>query len=190
MYAKYHTDALVLNGTPVGEADKRLALYTREFGLIRARASAIRRENSRMRYALQSFARAHVSLIRGETGWRVAGALSVDSFSGSRVAVTSFARIGLLVSRLVGGEEKNESLFLLLESAHHAFRVAEKERLPVMELICVARALSLLGYLSHDALGVAHVTESLFAPETMHVVAQHKETLLTSVNRALAETHL
>lgn len=190
MYAKYQTEAIVLGGTPVGEADARVVLYTNEFGLIRARASAVRRENSRMRYALQSLAHTRVSLIRGATGWRVAGAVAIRSCAGAEHdAVSSYARVTQLVIRLVSGEEKNQPLFEFLLKAQDA--LFSKQSSPaLMELICVAHLLHLLGYLSGDALGLASTLETVFAPESLETVAAQKDTLLMSVNRALSETHL
>ena len=53
MYEKYQTEALVLGNREMGEADRVIALFTRDFGLVRARASSIRTERSKMRYAIQ-----------------------------------------------------------------------------------------------------------------------------------------
>lgn len=190
MYAKYHTEAIVLGSVPSGEADMRVTLYTREFGLIRARASAARRESSRMRYALQSLSYARVSLIRGGTGWRVAGALALHSCKDAeRDAAQSFARVTRLVLRLVGGEEKNVPLFEFLLKAQNVF-FSQHTSPALVELICVAHLLHLLGYLSIDALGVASTLETVFAPDTLNDVALRKDMLLISVNRALSETHL
>ena len=190
MYAKYHTNAIVLGSTAQGEADKRIVLFTREFGLIRARATALRREDSRMRYALQHFSCARVSLVRGETGWRAVGALAQHSYTNiSRGALSSFARIAQLVVRLVGEEEKNERLFILLESAQLAFASSDPEAISRIELLCVARILHTLGYLSESAVGVIY-TDALFAPQALEIVSQNRDTLLSSVNRALSETHL
>src|SRR3989344_5353808 len=75
MYQKYHTEAIVLGNPERGESDRVFTLYTEEFGLVRARASAVRSEKSRMRYALQNYSRAHVALVRGKHGWRIGGAV-------------------------------------------------------------------------------------------------------------------
>lgn len=190
MYAKYVTDAIVIGNTPQGEADARVTLFTREFGLVRARASAARREQSRMRCAVQSFTIVRASLIRGKD-WRLAGAVACVSLcSGPRESLASFARISRLVTRLIGGEEQNEKLYNLLESAHAALRVADARMCPTIELLCVARMLHTLGYLSSDALGTALATETLFAPEMLVSAESERMAILTSVNRALSETQL
>ena len=72
MYQKYNTEALVLGSRETGESDRVYALFTKDFGLVRARASSVRSEKSLMRYALQNYSRANVSLVRGG-GWRAAG---------------------------------------------------------------------------------------------------------------------
>src|SRR5262249_24315110 len=109
MYQKYQTDALVPSSREQGEADKTYAAFTKEFGLVRAKGSAVRREGSRMRYALQNYSFANISLVRGKRSWRVAGARPVGSFhvQENLKGAEAFARIAFLVTRLVAGEEKN-----------------------------------------------------------------------------------
>ena len=82
MYQKYQTEALVLGSRERGEADRVFALYTRDFGLVWARASGVRRENSKMRYALQSYCYIQTGLVRGKRGWRLAGGSALRQFGG------------------------------------------------------------------------------------------------------------
>ena len=103
MYQKYHTDAIVLKSYESGESDRVFALYTHDFGLVYARATSIRSEKSKMRYALQTCARAHVSLVKGKNGWRLAGAITLQNPIGKDTkGVGTFARIAELVVRMVG----------------------------------------------------------------------------------------
>lgn len=190
MYAKYQTDAIVLDSLPIGEADTHIVFFTHEFGLVRARASSTRRESSRMRYGLQSFMRSRVSLVRGRTGWRAAGAVAHASLGGCSGARAAFARIARLTIRLVPEAEKNEELFLLFIAAHSAFAAATSEQCALMELVCVARVLHVLGYLSSDALGSAHAADSLFSSDILSRAHAEKDVLLNSVNQALSGTHL
>lgn len=191
MYAKYQTDALVLGTVPHGEADARVTLYTKAFGLVHVRASSLRRESSRMRYGLQSYMRSHVSLVRGASGWRAAGAVSHTSLGDAcREARASFARIARLVVRLVPHEDVNESLYVILEHAHLSFGRAASSECALMELVCVARMLHALGYLSTNALGSVYKAEPSFTPDVLSFASINMDSLLVSVNRALSETHL
>ncbi|HTR18455.1 MAG TPA: recombination protein O N-terminal domain-containing protein [Candidatus Paceibacterota bacterium] len=190
MYQKYHTEALVLGSREHGEADKVFALYTRDFGLVRARASAVRNEKSKMRYALQRSSRAHVSLVRGKRGWRVAGATAVKSASGDLRGVSTFARISELVLRLVHGEERNEYLFAALAEAHDALMQERCDAWATIEIVCVARVLFALGYISSEALSTALFTHTAYTGESLLEAETMKDKLLTSINKAIAETQL
>ncbi|OGG72917.1 hypothetical protein A3A38_02750 [Candidatus Kaiserbacteria bacterium RIFCSPLOWO2_01_FULL_53_17] len=191
MYQKYQTEAIVLRSYERGEADRMFALFTLEFGFVWARVSAVRREVSRMRYALQSSARANVSLVRGSRGWRIVGAAAIAPIDvGNKSGAATFARIAQLLERLSPGEEANPYLFSTLAEAHEALMREAKEAHPMIELIAVARMLYALGYLSTEALGTALFTETLFAPVHLTEAEAQKQKLLSSINRALSETQL
>lgn len=191
MYQKYHTEALVLRSYEHGEADRVFALFTHEFGFVWARCSAVRRESSKMRYALQNYARAQVSLVRGNRGWRLAGAASIAHLDVvNKKGAATFARIASLVERLVRGEDKNEYLFMSLIEAHRALMQGTKEVHGAIELLCVARVLYALGYVSTEALGTALFTHSAYDHAHLEEAEEARNTLLLSVNRALSETQL
>ena len=198
MYQKYNTEALVLGSYEVGESDKTIVLYTRDFGLVRARASAVRSEYSRMRYAAQHFSRSHVSLVRGKRGWRLAGATAL-SLPRTGAGLSSFARIAELTQRLVGTDEKNEYLYDALTEAHTALMSAQgrsalggpvSDVSGVIEIVCVARLLYSLGYISNEALQSALFTHTAYTGESLMEAETMRDKLLSSINRAIAETHL
>ncbi len=190
MYQKYHTDALVLKSREHGEADRVLVLYTKDFGLVWARSSAVRTEASRMRYSLQNYTRASISLVRGRHGWRVAGAVSLRGGYGEKENVSTFARIAELAMRLVAGEEENPYLFAVLAEAHDTLMQGTCPGRATIEIVCVARILYALGYLSAEALGTALFTHTAYASEHLHEAEVMREELLSQVNRAISETHL
>ena len=189
MYQKYHTEALVLGSRERGESDRVIALYTRNFGLIYARASAIRAEKSRMRYALQHYARANVSLVKGKRGWRIAGVTPVASLRAAQREVGVFARIAQLLLRFAAREDRNLYLFEVLSEAH-ASLLKRSGVHGTVELICVARVLYALGYLSAEALGTALFTHSAYREEHLAETESLRDLLLSHVNRAIAESQL
>jgi len=190
-YEKYQTDAVILRSYERGEADRVYALYTREFGFVWARASAVRREKSRMRYALQHYSRAKVSLVRGTGGWRLVGASAQHMIApDNKSALSTFARVTNLLERLVRGEERSEYLYTTLAEAHTAFMNEPKEKHPTIELLCVARVLYTLGYVSAEALGTALFTHAAYALPDLTEAEAARTKLLSSVNKALSETHL
>lgn len=191
MYNKYYTDALVLASRERGEADRILTIYTKDFGLVRARATGVRSETSRMRYALQHYARVAVSLIRGKQGWRLAGA-SLERAAGSTENTKIFARISTLTERLVQGEEANPLLFSVLSDAHEALMAPQNssDAATSVEILCVARVLHALGYLSHEALETVFFTHTDYSLESLRVAESEREELLNRINKAIAEAQL
>jgi recombinational DNA repair protein (RecF pathway) len=190
MYQKYSTDALVLGSREQGEADKVFALYTRDFGLVWARASAVRGESSKMRAALQSCSRARVSLVRGKRGWRLAGAAAELSAVGKTgQGISSIARIAELVLRLVRGEERNEYLFSALSDAQEALLAPEAEHASI-EIVCVARVLYALGYLSAEALETTLFAHTAYGLPELEEAGKKRAAFLASINRAISETQL
>lgn len=185
MYLKYHTEALVLGDRESGESDRTYELYTRDFGLVRARASAVRKESSKMRYALQKYAQCAVSLVRGKRGWRVAGAVA-----GASLCSSAFARISELALRLVHGQERNVYIYEALAQAHQEFAAREAHMHPIIEIVCVARLLYGLGYISDEALSLALFTHTAYTGESLLEAEGMKDKLLSSINRALSQTHL
>ncbi|MEN9413663.1 MAG: hypothetical protein RLZZ342_750 [Candidatus Parcubacteria bacterium] len=191
MYQKYSTDALVLGSREQGEADKVFALYTRDFGLVWARASAVRSEHSKMRAALQSCAHARVSLVRGSRGWRGAGAASIRiARADNPKALAAFARIAELVVRLVRGEDKNEYLFETLAQAHEALFAHTAADVASVEIVCVARVLYALGYLSAEALETTLFAHTAYGLPEMTEAEEKRAAFLASINRAISETQL
>ncbi|MBV9159873.1 MAG: recombination protein O N-terminal domain-containing protein [Candidatus Kaiserbacteria bacterium] len=190
MYQKYTTEALVLGAKESGEADRTLLFYTRDFGLLRARGSAVRAENSKMRYAVQIYTRSFVSLVKGRRGWRAAGANAVHIAGRDPLGVSAFARIAELTVRLVHGEEQNEYLFAALAEAHDALMRDHVESFATIEIVCVARVLYALGYLSAEALETALFTHTAYAGEHLTEAEAMREKLLASINRAIAQTQL
>jgi DNA repair protein RecO (recombination protein O) len=190
MYQKYQSEALVLRSRESGEADKIFTIYTKDFGLVRARATSVRSEKSRMRYALQNYARANASLVKGKRGWRMAGATALKTTTGDPRGIAAFARIAELTIRLVQGEEKNDYLFAALSEAHNALITEKCDAFGTIEIVCVARMLYALGYISTEALTTALFTHTAYTGESLLEAETLKDKLLSSINKAIAETHL
>ncbi len=190
MYQKYQTEALILGSREYGEADKVFALYTLDFGLVRARASAVRSEGSKMRYALQNYSHVSVALVRGKRGWRLAGTQALRAAAGDVHGISAFARISELVLRLVHGEEANRYLFAALSEAQSALMRDENAARPTIEIVCVARVLYALGYLSAEALETTLFAHTAYTGEHLSEAEVLHDKLLSSINKAIAETQL
>lgn len=178
MYHLYHTPALVIGNSPRGEGSKVFSLFTRELGLIRAMATSVREERSKLRYGLQEFSLSEVTLVRGKEFWRVTNVTLLENlhtaFRDVPDAALMFARVFRLLQRLVVGEERHEELFATVSEAFsflktlpdanlanqdaNAANVAGSvdspairrfaSRVAEVEIVLVLRILYLLGYLA------------------------------------------
>lgn len=184
MYAKYNTEGIVLGSRSSKEADRVYQLYTRMFGMVYARAVSVREERSRLRYALPHYSRLEVSLVKGKSGWRVAGVTPVTSLMPKQAAV--FARIALLMERLVNGEEQNEYLFCSLADAHARLRDTDADSLTV-ELVCAARVLFALGYIAAPSLNVSLFSHTAYEASHLKEAELFRGELLVSINKAIVE---
>ena len=194
-YHVYHTEALLLGGSPRGEGDRLLYCYTRELGLVLVHGKSLREMRSRLRYALQTFSHAQVDLIHGKHGWKLISARPVDSFGSlwgtqrKRVIVAQYTE---LIRRLIQGEEAQEGLFdEVIEGLHHLCTIDDEEELRTAELLFVVRLLHRLGYWG-DTKGFEQIFETdVWSNGGAKKVAQEQRSiLLLSVNRALRETQL
>lgn len=192
MHHIYHTDAFVLTSRPHGEDSKTVALYTRELGLVWARAQALRKLASKLRYTLQDFSRAQVDLVRGKEIWRITTAVPVHSYGDIRRDTDRervLARIVSVVLRLCSGEDTNEDVFSAIEDTYALLEVPYTDSsLRHVELFCVARILIALGYLSRDTF-----LEPATVPPSVPMQLEDegfRKRLVDEVNRAFAASNL
>ena len=98
----YKTEAVVLKQTPLGEADRILALYTPDLGKVRAVAKGVRRTKSRLGGHLELLNQVSVSIAQGRNLDVINEAQVVQTFQGLRGDLRPLSR-ALFVAELVEG---------------------------------------------------------------------------------------
>lgn len=192
-HTHYVTDALVLGGTPVGEANRYLSLLTREFGLVAALARGVRFERSKLRFALADGRACTLTLLRGREVWRITGAMPAAWAPAlSRKEAALRARLFALLRRLLPGEERNDELFAIIEDAL-SFLAREHPQgasLAALEELSVLRALGALGYRSRaPALAPLLGAEPVGSVTLARAAALHRP-LVSEINSLLSASHL
>lgn len=195
-YRKHNTKGIILETGSYGEADAFFVIYTEELGLIHARARGVRKMKSKLRYALQKYTLAELSLVHGKTGWHITGAEARRSFfhelrdEPEKYAV--FLNILSLLSRLVHGEEKDEALFHTIERG--AVFLSENdfnhEQLANCEVLLVLRILNFLGYLKAHRNLSSFLTDKDWDIHTLQELDSVRSDALQEVNRSLNAIHL
>ncbi len=114
MYHIHHTRGLVLWSMPTGESNRFYKIFTEELGLVGVSAQSVREEKSKLRYVLQDFSWVTLDLVRGKEVWRITSAgegRNLSIIKGDHACFKLFARMCLLVLRLVHGEGREDNLF-------------------------------------------------------------------------------
>jgi recombinational DNA repair protein (RecF pathway) len=194
-HTTYETRALIMHRAALREGDALVELFTEELGYLRAIASSARQEHSKMRYALEPYALAFVTLIRGRDSWRLRGARVEGSLYRSlslREDQELMARVVLLVRRLMIGEEESAELFAELLAGVSALalgKLADGEK-SVFEVLFVLRIISLLGYRPEDPTLLAFLPPLHAHGEDVKRFASCTKSATAFINTALRESGL
>lgn len=175
MHHIYHTEGIILGSRGYGEDSRYYYIFTKDLGMIYARATGVRKLSSRLRYILHDFAYVKVDLVQGRDLWRITSGSRTEELK-ELVKVKSklkiYANLARLLRRLLSGVEKNEPLFndvleglKLLESA----KSEEEEK--SIETNTVLSILDKLGYVESAR-------------------AKTRAEAINLINQALKQTHL
>lgn len=189
-YKTYTTEALVVGVRDRAGADRSVRLFTEESGMLTARATGIREEKSKMRYALQPFSFARVTLVRGKYEWRLTGALcgsNVFFSANDRACRGQLLKFMRLVERFITGEEESRELFRIVSDGVRHLAEHDDE---VAYRVSVFRLLTSLGYIAPPEELVA-----LTAHIPFHETLRAYDTVYTglieqNIERALSASHL
>lgn len=181
----YHTEGLVLSGYNTGEANKYVAVFTRELGLVRATVQSIRKSTSKLRYSLQNYSFAKVDFVRGRDVWRITSAMPLSLFDTALKdpeKARIVARVAMLLERLCHGEEENEQFFRDVLAGFKELETTpvDTEALLNFETIFVAKILYHLGYWK-DQNGMASIESDVLAD---------RRQVIHRINESLKESHL
>lgn len=119
--------------------------------MVYVQAKSVRKEESKQRYALQNASRIRATLVRGKTGWKVAGAEPLQSLyatAETREARALLRDTILLLRRLMHGEVPHQDIFDDVISV--LSRSAEFPGKPLQTLLFL-RILHTLGYVAPEA---------------------------------------
>jgi DNA repair protein RecO len=197
MYAIQTTPGFIIDSRPTGEAGKLLSIFTRDLGLVLATAQGIRLEKSKLRYHTQEHSFGTFSFVRGKEFWRLtsAAAYNIYAINDSEKNTSHqefFARIALLLRRLLHGEEPHPELFDVLDSARHFLTGSTPvdEHLRTLESVIVLRILNSLGYIGKSADLTKFLETEEISSELLEKASAQRTVMNQHINRALKESQL
>jgi DNA repair protein RecO (recombination protein O) len=145
----YKAEAIVLRHQALGESDRIITLFTREYGKVRAVARGVRRSTSRLAGRIEPFTHARLLLARGRTLDVIAQAEIVRPFPGVRTALLRSAYAAYvveLVDRGVAERDRHEEIFVLIIDALGNLERAREDDAEMAALGFAVRLAGLLGY--------------------------------------------
>ena len=191
MYDKHITEGIVLGKRAVGEANTIVFILTREFGLVRAKATSSRREVSKLRYGLETLTRGRYTFVRGKAEWRLTGVDEVSrEFLGTTPAQSKrLGQVSRLLMRLVLGAEHTPELYKTVHGGFMSLSHTE-EQADSVECVLVLRILAHLGYLPELPALAPFVEDDKFSPELALQASASRKLLIKLINDSLQATGL
>ncbi len=110
------TEAIVLKTADLGETDRLLIIYSKEFGKIRVAARGIKKPESKSRYHLELLSYSQLILVEGKNFKIIKNAVLMDQFLSMRKDLEKMKiafKIVDLIDELIVGEEKDENIWNL-----------------------------------------------------------------------------
>jgi DNA repair protein RecO (recombination protein O) len=145
----YKAEAIVLRQQQLGEADRIITLFTREFGKLRAVAKGVRRPTSRLSGRIEPFTHARLLLARGRTLDVIAQAEIVEAFAGLRADLIRSAHaayVAELVDRGMPDRDRHDDVFDLTRETLGALEPAGRDSAEMTVLRFALRLTGFLGY--------------------------------------------
>lgn len=191
MHHIYHTEGLILGSRNIGETGKYYSVFTKDLGMIHARAQGVRKISSKLRFVLQDFSYLNIDLVKGKDYWRITSTSKKKGLEKMQLpgAFEIFAKISKLLKRLLAGEEPNKELFQeVVQGLVMLGNAQSREELEGIEVIIVLRILFRLGYVGNEKF--ENFILSPLGKSLILEVRESRAVILHEINKALKATHL
>jgi recombinational DNA repair protein (RecF pathway) len=190
-YPTYITEALVCGSTESRSADRFFLLFTKDAGMVHAHARSVREERSKQRYALQECSHIRATLVRGKSGWRIAGVESIDNLyarAETREARALLRSLMLLLRRVIHGEIVHAGIF---DDVLEACAAAGQHTPQALETAATLRILHALGYVPPQPAYEAVLAEDFSFANSADLLTTEAETAAhAAIQNALLESQL
>lgn len=191
----YQTEGIVLNRKEVGEADRMVTLFTKDFGLVKLLAKGARHAHSKLNPSLNLFSHIRVAFVSGREIWHLTDAEATryfDSIFGTEEKLNLLGRISKFLERFLRPDTKETALW---ETVHPLLIFLE--RAPAawsrdIEVLFYAKALFSLGHLDErNLLEFSHLFSNIPLEESFFPLgAQAREKLERQIGEAIASSGL
>jgi len=148
-YKIYRTLAFVLGEKPFQENDKIFFCFTKDFGKIELLGRGIRKIKAKLKMAMQLFSQVKIEFIRGKNFYILTDARLIKDYPNIKKSFRKAKKMSLfcfLLLSFLGGEEKDENLWRLLEEVFEDFEKESLEKEELVFLYFILNLVSLFGF--------------------------------------------
>jgi len=131
----YKTQGIIIKRKNLGEYDRLLTVYTKEFGKILVKAKSIRKNQSKLRGHLELFLFTHLMIAPGKGFDIITGAETIESFPylhKNLPCLTATYYLSELIDKLVVAPEQDEKIWKLLYSTFQQLNQENKDIKPII----------------------------------------------------------
>ncbi|MEZ4102969.1 MAG: DNA repair protein RecO [Candidatus Paceibacterota bacterium] len=184
----YTTKGFIISSENKAEADKTFFVFTKDIGLVRANASGVRKNESKLRYALQEFDFSEISFVLGKHGWKIVNATPLNFFSEKIRKSQTKVQVLRLLKKLCPQDEPHPNLF---DELTRAFLFMEENKILSDKSMDALLALKILSYFGYWGDGEEYsFTQSPFNQEVLNQITKVRQDIVKEVNKSLRATQL
>lgn len=192
MFIKHHTKGIVVSSKIEGDSNKRVNLFTENFGLISARVQGARNIHSKLRSGSQDFSLSEFSLVHGKSGWKVVSVRAdknlFEIFRNFPSKLKIVGNILNLVKKLVSEEEAHTPVFNIIYNFFIFLEMAQEQDIALAECLTLMRILHALGYMRHDPELSIPITSSEINIGDLETIAPRRFQMISLINESLKAT--
>lgn len=191
MHEIYHTEAIILKSTTHGEANKRVWLFTKEFGVIVATVQGVRKSGAKLTGHIADYAYSMVDVIRGKEVWRLISATAIAQPITGRERLPmarAYVRTLSAIERFVVGEGADEFIFSHLKECI-AILIEDVFDAKLFDTLSLWKLFVHLGYI--DPLDEDEIITQLSLRDSYQYMNEERhKRFLVSVKTAIEQSHL
>jgi DNA repair protein RecO len=199
MHNIYRTEAIILSSKPSGESGKYLTVLSKNYGLLKIEAAAVRNNNSKLRQSIQDYSISNISFVRGKTGNKLVNASFVDNLFyeiNEFKVLKKISSVFRLIEKMVIDEDQNDTVYELIIKIKEILKKNtdySENFLEALEIIVVYKILGNLGYLDKSGPYQFIFTEDVnleLIKKVENLILTDKEKIIRLINQAINESHL
>ncbi|MFW0871240.1 MAG: recombination protein O N-terminal domain-containing protein [Patescibacteria group bacterium] len=195
MYEIESTYGYILGHSNIGEANKSYRILTRDYGLISAHATSVRKESSKLAYFLHQLAHIELEAIQSRKGYQITGGRLIESTTQVHnfEALGILDRLGALILQMSLHADSDSVLYHIFHEISLALRSLAPKYFYSIELWGRARILHELGYF--DIAFSPDISPELFMKNTLNQqdfvsLSAHQQTLERYIQECINQTML